>query len=205
VESAPKLIDFLGDESRAHFDAVCRMLDAAGQPYRINPRLVRGMDYYNRTVFEWVTDQLGSQGTICGGGRYDGLIEQMGGKGAPAIGFGLGIERLLLLLEELKLYGPSQAPDAYCVIASETAVAQAVALAETLRAQGLSVLMHSGGGSLKSQLKKADASGARHALILGDDELAQGMVTVKALRDGAGAQSQRPLAAAAAWAAELRA
>jgi histidyl-tRNA synthetase len=203
VEAAPKLIDVLGDGSRAHFDAVCRMLDAAGQPYRINPRLVRGMDYYNRTVFEWVTDQLGSQGTICGGGRYDGLIAQMGGKGAPAIGFGLGVERLLLLLEELGLHGPSQAPDAYCIVASEAAQAHAVPLAEALREQGVSVLMHGGGGSMKSQLKKADASGARYALILGDDEIAQGMVTLKHLRDGAGAQEQKPLSGAASWAAGL--
>jgi histidyl-tRNA synthetase len=204
IESAPKLIEFLGDESRAHFQAVCRMLDAAGQPYRVNPRLVRGMDYYNRTVFEWVTDQLGSQGTICGGGRYDGLIEQMGGKSAPAIGFGLGIERLLLLLEELGLQGPSQAPDAYCVVGSDAAMPAAVKLAEELRAAGVSVVMHSGGGSFKSQLKKADASGARFALILGDDEIAKGAVTVKALRDGSGTQAERVLASAASWAAELQ-
>ena len=203
VESAPKLIDFLGAESRAHFDAVCEMLEAAGQPYRVNTRLVRGMDYYNRTVFEWVTDHLGSQGTICGGGRYDGLIAQMGGKGAPAIGFGLGVERLLLLLEELGLHGPSQAPAAYCVVASDAAVADAMALAEALRAQGIDVLLHSGGGSMKAQLKKADASGARYALILGDDELAQRAVTVKSLRDGGGAQFQRALDTASQWAAEL--
>ena len=204
VEAAPKLMDFLGAESRAHFDAVCRMLDAAGQPYRINPRLVRGMDYYNRTVFEWVTDHLGSQGTICGGGRYDGLIAQMGGKTAPAIGFGLGIERLLLLLEGLGLHGPSQAPAAYCVLASDAALAHAIPLMETLRASGVDVLMHSGGGALKSQLKKADASGARYALIIGDDEIAQGVVTVKSLRDGSGAQVQRPFAGANNWAAELQ-
>lgn len=203
VEAAPQLIDFLGEASRAHFDAVCRMLDAAGQPYRVNPRLVRGMDYYTRTVFEWVTDQLGSQGTICAGGRYDGLIEEMGGKPAPAIGFGLGIERLLLLLEGLGLQGPSQAPDAYCVVATEAAMPAAVQAAEELRSRGLSVVLHSGGGSFKSQLKKADASEARYALIFGEDELAQGAVTVKALRDGAGAQVQRALADTGAWAAEL--
>ena len=202
VESAPKLIDFLGDESRAHFDAVCEMLRASGQPYCINPRLVRGMDYYNRTVFEWVTDHLGSQGTICGGGRYDGLIAQMGGKPAPAIGFGLGTERLLLLLEELKLEAPSMAPDAYVVVATEGAGVQALPLAETLRAAGLRVLVHSGGGSLKTQLKKADASGARYALILGDDEIAQDAVAVKPLRGG-GEQQLRPLAGAAGWAEAL--
>jgi histidyl-tRNA synthetase len=203
VESAPKLIDFLGDESRAHFDAVCKMLEASGQPYRINTRLVRGMDYYNRTVFEWVTDQLGSQGTICGGGRYDGLIEELGGKSAPAIGFGLGIERLLLLLEALGLNGPDRAPDAYCVLGSEAAAVKAMPVVEALRAAGVDVLMHSGGGSFKNQLKKADASGARYALIFGDDEIAQGVVTVKALRDGTGAQVAKPLEAAAQWAAEL--
>jgi histidyl-tRNA synthetase len=203
VESAPKLIDFLGDESRAHFDAVCKMLEASGQPYRINTRLVRGMDYYNRTVFEWVTDQLGSQGTICGGGRYDGLIEELGGKSAPAIGFGLGIERLLLLLEALGLNGPDRAADAYCVLGSEAAAVKAMPVVEALRAAGVDVLMHSGGGSFKNQLKKADASGARYALIFGDDEIAQGVVTVKALRDGTGAQVAKPLEAAAQWAAEL--
>jgi histidyl-tRNA synthetase len=203
VESAPKLIDFLGPESRAHFDAVCRMLEAAGQPYRINTRLVRGMDYYNRTVFEWVTDQLGSQGTICGGGRYDGLIAQMGGKSAPAIGFGLGIERLLLLLEGLGLHGPDVAPAAYCVLGSDEAAVKAMPVVEALRAHGVDVVMHSGGGSFKSQMKKADASGARYALIFGDDELARGEVAVKALRDDAGAQVQRPLAAAGEWAGEL--
>ncbi len=205
VEAAPKLIEFLGEESRAHFGAVCKLLDAAGQPYRINPRLVRGMDYYNRTVFEWTTDQLGSQGTICGGGRYDGLIEQMGGKSAPAIGFGLGIERLLLLVQELELSAPDNAPAAYCVLASDEALPQAMPVMEALRASGLDVVMHAGGGSFKNQLKKADASGALYALIFGADELAQGVVTVKSLRDGAGAQVQRPLADVAGWAPSLRA
>jgi histidyl-tRNA synthetase len=203
VEAAPKLIDFLGAESKAHFDAVCRLLDAAGQPYRINPRMVRGMDYYNRTVFEWTTEHLGSQGTICGGGRYDGLIAQMGGKAAPAIGFGLGIERLLLLLDALNLNGPGLAPAAYAVFGSDEAITKAVPAIEALRSAGADVVMHSGGGSFKSQLKKADASGARYALIFGDDELAQGMVTVKALRDGDGAQVQQPLSQAVDWAASL--
>jgi histidyl-tRNA synthetase len=205
VEAAPKLLDFLGAESRAHFDAVCRLLEAAGQAYIVNPRLVRGMDYYNRTVFEWTTQHLGSQGTICGGGRYDGLIEQMGGKSAPAIGFGLGIERLLLLLEELGLQGPGAAPDAYGVIVSDEALAKAVPVIEALRESGVDVLMHSGGGSFKNQFKKADASGARYALIFGADELAQGVVTVKSLRDGSGAQVQRRLAEAHTWAQALKA
>src|SRR6478735_26154 len=201
VETAPKLLDFLGDASRAHFDGLRALLDAAGQPYRINPRLVRGMDYYNRTVFEWTTDHLGSQGTICGGGRYDGLIEQMGGKSAPAIGFGLGIERLLLLVQELQLQGPDVAPAAYCILASQPALAPAMTLVEALRAAGLQVTMHAGGGSFKSQMKKADASGARFALILGEDELAQGAVTVKNLADGQ--QRQHPLGDAPSWASTL--
>ncbi|MDB5873875.1 MAG: hisS [Ramlibacter sp.] len=205
VESAPKLIGFLGEESRAHFEGLCNLLERAGQPYRVNPRLVRGMDYYNRTVFEWTTDHLGSQGTFCGGGRYDGLIEQMGGKSAPAIGFGLGIERLLLLVQELGLQGPDFAPAVYCILATDDALLHAMPVAEALRGSGVDVVMHAGGGSFKNQLKKADASGARYALIFGADELAQGMVTVKSLRDGAGAQVQRPLADPAAWAATLRA
>jgi histidyl-tRNA synthetase len=205
VESAPKLIDFLGDDSRAHFVALCALLEAAGQPYRVNPRLVRGMDYYNRTVFEWTTDHLGSQGTICGGGRYDGLIEQMGGKSAPAIGFGLGIERLLLLVQELQLQGPDPAPAAYCILGTDDAITRALPVVEAIRATGLDVVMHAGGGSFKNQLKKADASGARYALIFGTDELAQGTVTVKALRDPAAPQVQRPLTDAAAWANTLAA
>ena len=209
IEDAPKLIDQLGDGSRAHFDAVRAVLDAVGLQYRVNPRLVRGMDYYNLTVFEWVTDQLGSQGTVCGGGRYDGLIEQLGGKPAPAVGFGLGIERLLLLLQELKVPMPSAAPDAYAVVPAGAPLPAVLATIEALRAAGIRVQQHAGGpdgpGSMKSQFKRADASGARHALIFGPDELAQGMVTVKALRDGVGAQVQRPLAAPADWAATLKA
>ncbi|WP_284617001.1 histidine--tRNA ligase [Aquabacterium humicola] len=204
VEAAPTLMDFLGGQSLAHFDAVKAVLDAAGLEYRVNTRLVRGMDYYNLTVFEWVTDQLGSQGTVCGGGRYDGLFEQLGGKPAPAVGFGLGIERLLLLIQELGLPVPDAAPDAYAVIAEPQALPRALLTIEALRAQGLAVQMHAGGGSMKAQFKKADASGARFALVFGGDELAQGMVALKPLRDGGGAQSLRPLADAAAWAQELR-
>jgi len=204
VEAAPQLMDFLGAESRAHFDAVRAVLDAAGLAYRINPRLVRGMDYYNLTVFEWVTDQLGSQGTVCGGGRYDGLIGQMGGKPAPAVGFGLGIERLLLLIQELRLPVPDAAPDAYAIVPSAAALPQVMAVLEQLRAAGVGVVQHAGGGGMKAQFKKADASGARFALIFGDDELARGEVTVKALRDGSGAQVARSLAEVAAWAATLQ-
>ena len=208
IEGAPQLMDFLGAESRAHFDAVRAALDAVGLAYRINPRLVRGMDYYNLTVFEWVTDQLGSQGTVCGGGRYDGLIAQLGGKSAPAVGFGLGIERLLLLAQELDLPMPSSAADAYAVVPPGTPLAPVVATLEALRAQGVRVIQHAGGadgaGSMKSQFKKADASGARHALVFGGEELARGQVLVKALRDGSGAQVERPLADVAQWAATLQ-
>ena len=208
IEGAPQLMDFLGAESRAHFDAVRAALDAVGLAYRINPRLVRGMDYYNLTVFEWVTDQLGSQGTVCGGGRYDGLIAQLGGKSAPAVGFGLGIERLLLLAQELDLPMPSSAADAYAVVPPGTPLAPVVATLEALRAQGVRVIQHAGGadgvGSMKSQFKKADASGARHALVFGSEELARGQVLVKALRDGSGAQVERSLADVAQWAATLQ-
>jgi histidyl-tRNA synthetase len=208
IEAAPQLMDFLGEASRAHFDAVRAMLDAVGLAYRVNPRLVRGMDYYNLTVFEWVTDQLGSQGTVCGGGRYDGLIAQLGGKPAPAVGFGLGIERLLLLIQELALPVPSASPDAYAIVPPGTPLPTVVAALEGLRAAGVRVLQHGAGPeglpSMKSQFKKADASGARFALIFGAEELAQGKVAVKALRDGAGgAQMLQPVADPAAWAGSL--
>ena len=203
VEGAPKLIDFLGEASLSHFEAVRSVLEASGLAYRVNPRLVRGMDYYNLTVFEWVTDQLGSQGTVCGGGRYDGLIEQLGGKPAPAVGFGLGIERLLLLLQEIGLPVPSTAPRAYAVVLSPAAVARAMAVIEQLRAAGVSVLMHAGGGSMKSQFKRADASGARYALIFGDDELARGEVSVKDLRQADNPQRTLALDGAQAWARDL--
>ncbi|WP_127996477.1 histidine--tRNA ligase [Piscinibacter defluvii] len=204
IEAAPRLADFLGAESLAHFDALRAVLDAAGLAYRINPRLVRGMDYYNLTVFEWVTDQLGSQGTVCGGGRYDGLFEQLGGKPAPAVGFGLGIERLLLLLQELKVARPSAAPQAYAVLPSAAALPRAMALLEQLRERGIAVQMHAGGGGMKAQFKRADASGARYALIFGDDELARGEVALKDLRDASAAQLALPLAGVADWAARLR-
>ncbi|HSV71695.1 MAG TPA: histidine--tRNA ligase [Methylibium sp.] len=208
IEAAPQLGDFLGDASKAHLDAVRAVLDAAGVGYRLNPRLVRGMDYYNLTVFEWVTDRLGAQGTVCGGGRYDGLVEQLGGKPAPGVGWGLGIERLLLLLEEVGVQPPATAPDAYAIVPSVAALAPAMVLADALRAAGIAVLLHPAGkdgpASMKAQFKKADASGARHALVFGADELAQGMVAVKPLRGGEGAaQLLRPLADPQAWAAEL--
>ncbi|WP_428424201.1 histidine--tRNA ligase [Methylibium sp.] len=209
VEAAPKLIDFLGEASLAHFNAVRTVLDAVGLAYRINPRLVRGMDYYNLTVFEWVTDRLGAPLTVGGGGRYDSLVEQLGGKPAPGVGWGLGIERLLLLLEAVGAAPPAQLPDAYAVLPSAEALPVAMALIEALRAAGASVVLHPAGkdgpASMKSQFKKADASGARYALVFGADELAQGMVAVKPLRAGEGVAAQvlRPLAEPAGWAGEL--
>ncbi len=203
ADGAPKLLDFLGPESQAHLNAVRQVLDAAGLPYTINPRLVRGLDYYNRTVFEWVTPHLGSQATVCGGGRYDGLIAQLGGKPAPAVGFGLGMERLLLLLEALGKTAPQDAPDVYVVL-PDPAVLPAVAPAlEALRTAGVAVHLHAGGGSMKSQFKRANASGARWALVAGADELARGELGLKDLRDASVAQGVRPLADAAVWAPEL--
>ncbi len=197
VEAAPKLIDFLGEASLAHFNAVRAILDASGVSYRINPRLVRGMDYYNLTVFEFVTDRLGSQGTICGGGRYDYLIEQVGGKPAPAVGWALGVERVLELLKEQGTLPEPAGPDVYAIVPDASALPLVFATLKTLRAQGRSAQMHAGTGegmgSMKSQFKKADASGARFALIFGGDELARGEVTLKALRDGEGAQVCVPL------------
>jgi histidyl-tRNA synthetase len=203
VEAAPRLRDHLGEASRAHLQAVCAVLDAAGLPYRINPRLVRGLDYYNLTVFEWVTDHLGSQGTVCGGGRYDGLFEQLGGKPTPAIGFGLGMERLLLLLQEIGVPQPDDAPDAYAVLTDPEALPRVLVSLDTLRRAGVAVQMHVGGGSLKSQFRKADASRARYALVFGVDELAQDQVAVKPLRDATAPQVLRPLDDVAGWAHEL--
>ena len=192
VEAAPKLIDHLGEASLAHFNAVRAILDANGVAYRINPRLVRGMDYYNLTVFEFVTDRLGSQGTICGGGRYDYLIGQIGGKPAPAVGWALGVERVMELLKEEGALPAAPCPDAYAIVPDAQALPQVFTVLQALRARGVHVQMHAGTGegmgSMKSQFKKADASGARHALIFGGDELARGELTLKALRDGAGAQ-----------------
>ena len=203
VEAAPKLMDFLGEASLKHFDGVRAMLDAAGQPYRINPRLVRGMDYYNLTVFEWVTDRLGAQATVCGGGRYDGLVELIGGKPAPGIGWGMGIERVLDLLQQSGVAVPAPVLDAYAIVPDAAALPLAMQVAEQLRAAGLAVQLHAGGGSMKSQFKRAHASGARHALVFGADELARGTVAVKDLRDASAVQTTRPLADAAAWAREL--
>ncbi|MBP6617775.1 MAG: histidine--tRNA ligase [Burkholderiaceae bacterium] len=208
VESAPQLIDFLGAESLAHFDGLRAILDANGISYSINPRLVRGLDYYNLTVFEFVTDRLGSQGTVCAGGRYDDLIVQIGGKAAPAVGWALGVERVLELVKEQGTEVPLPVPDAYAVVPDAAAMPLVLRTLQQLRDAGVRVQMHAGTadglGSFKSQFKKADASGARHALVFGADELARGELTVKSLRDGQGVQTLRPLGDVAAWATTLQ-
>lgn len=186
LDGAPSLLDYLGEEAQAHFARLRELLDAAGLAYTVNPRLVRGLDYYNNTVFEWTTDKLGAQGTVCAGGRYDGLASQLGGADTPAVGFGLGIERLCLLFE-----AEGKVPEAlgehtqvYFVVGSDRVLAQAMITAEQFRdaLPNLGLLLHSGGGSFKSQLKKADKSGAAVALILGDDEATTGNITLKSLR-----------------------
>ncbi len=187
VNNAPKLLDYLGDESLAHFEGVQAILRHNSIPFTINPRLVRGMDYYNRTVFEWITDQLGSQGTVCGGGRYDPLVEIFGGKPTPAVGFAMGVERLLELMKASgEQFTPRQC-DVYLVHQGAQAQMQAFVLGERLRDAGLDVVLHcastAGAGSFKSQMKRADSSGADFAVILGEDEIAKGVATVKHLRD----------------------
>jgi histidyl-tRNA synthetase len=209
-DAAPKLLDFLGEQSLAHFNAVKAILDANGVPFTINPRLVRGMDYYNLTVFEFITDQLGSQGTVCGGGRYDYLIEQIGGKPAPAVGWALGVERVLELLKEQGAFSLETAPDVYAIVPETAALPTVLPVLQSLRGMGVSVQMHSpansneGMGSMKSQFKKADSSGASFALVFGPDELAQGQVTVKSLRDGQGAQRTETLADIRGWGLSLQ-
>lgn len=178
IERAPKLIDHLGAETRAHFDGLCKRLDEVGITYKLNPRLVRGLDYYNRTVFEWVTTKLGSQGTIAGGGRYDSLVARLGGDVTPACGFGIGLERVFLLMQEYGVVAEHK-PDGYLVNVGELAEAASAKIAEQLRDAGLSVVVHAGGGSFKSQIKKADRSGARFSLILGDDEMKANQIVVK--------------------------
>ncbi|RLJ36708.1 histidyl-tRNA synthetase [Acidovorax sp. 106] len=210
VNAAPRLIDFLGPESLAHFDRVKAILDANGVAWTLNPRLVRGMDYYNLTVFEFVTDQLGSQGTICGGGRYDYLMEQVGGKAAPAVGWALGVERVLELLKEQEKAFISLAPDVYAVVPSISSLPVAMRTIEQLRALGLSIQMHASAsadgsmGSMKSQFKRADGSGAAYALVFGDEELTRGVVSIKSLRDGVGAQVEQSLETVSLWAGNLQ-
>jgi histidyl-tRNA synthetase len=213
VEGAPQLLDFLGPDSLAHFQRVQDILNANGVKFRINPRLVRGMDYYNLTVFEFITEQLGSQGTICGGGRYDYLIEQVGGKPAPAVGWALGVERVLELLKEQGATTPAVGADAYAIVPDVEALPLVLTTLQQLRRRGVRVHMHApsgvatsvqGMGSMKSQFKKADASGARYALIFGADELQRGELTLKSLRDGQGAQVSVSLSAVADWAQRLQ-
>ena len=208
VEAAPKLIDFLGAESLAHFEGLQAILKANGIAFTINPRLVRGLDYYNLTVFEFVTDRLGAQGTVCAGGRYDDLIAQIGGKPAPAVGWAMGVERVLDLLKEQGTEVPAVVPDAYAIVPDAASMPVVLRTLQQLREAGVRVQMHGataeGLASFKSQMKKADASGATYALIFGADELAREEVTLKALRDASVAQSTRPLADVTVWASTLQ-
>ncbi len=224
VLAAPQLLHYLGDGSRRHLETVQRLLDACGVAWTVNHRLVRGLDYYSHTVFEFTTSELGAQGTLCGGGRYDGLFEVLGGRPTPAVGWGMGLERVLELVAQQGEIRAAPGVDAYAIIHSADALPAALKTLQALRAVGVSVQMHAaptgatagvtGGatpgvaadsmGSMKSQFKKADASGARFALIFVHDELAADEVTVKSLRDGAGAQERQPLADPAAWARKLQ-
>lgn len=186
VQDAPVLLDYLDEESQSHFNQLCKRLDAAQIPYQINPRLVRGLDYYNKTVFEWVTQSLGAQGTICAGGRYDGLVELLNGTPTPAVGFAMGLERLVALLAESERFITAECPiDIYMILVGEQASEQGLLLAEKLRAvfPTYRIVSHCGGGSFKSQFKKADKLGAKIALILGEDEMAKRQIAVKYLRE----------------------
>ena len=208
VQQAPLLLGFLGDASLAHFETVKRTLSLCGVPWTINPLLVRGLDYYSHTVFEFYTEELGSQGALIGGGRYDGLFELLGGKPTPAVGWGMGMERVLELLKTQGSAKPQRQLDVYAILPDAGAAPQAMQCIHALRGFGLTVQMHAGAtpatASMKSQFKKADASGAQFALIFGSDELARGEVTVKSLRDGVGAQSSHSLASIAEWASKLQ-
>ena len=189
IAGAPRLADDLDEDSRGHFEELQGLLNNAGIGFAINDRLVRGLDYYNDVVYEWTTSRLGAQGTVCAGGRYDGLIEQIGGKPAPACGFAMGIERLLTLLGEARISVPARAADAYLVHDGASATRFAWNVAESLRAHGLSIVLHCGGGSFRSQMKRADASGARFAVIIGDEEAGRKLVSLKPMRE-AGEQMQ---------------
>jgi histidyl-tRNA synthetase len=191
IEDAPSLMEYLGDQSMAHFDRLRQGLEDTGVSYRLNPRLVRGLDYYSLTVFEWVTQSLGAQGTVCAGGRYDGLVEQLGGKATPAVGFAMGLERLIAMLEAIDLKEQLAVPDVYLVMMGDRASREGVLLAEQLRTAlpELRLLTHCGGGTFKNQLKKADRSQSRYALILGEDEVARQEIGLKPLR-GKGEQQQ---------------
>lgn len=208
VASAPRPMDYLGEASLAHFNTLTSLLDANGVAYAVNPRLVRGMDYYNLTVFEFITDRLGSQGTVCAGGRYDYLVEQLGGKPAPAVGWALGVDRVLELIREQGLAAVEPMLDAYAIVPDVSALPLALRTLQALRAAGVSVQMHtsSGGGmgSMKSQFKRADSSGAWFALVFGADEISNNMVTIKSLRDGSGLQEVRSLSDLVDWAPTLQ-
>ncbi len=195
IAAAPTLLDDIDAESREHFEKLQSLLRAADISYTVNPRLVRGLDYYNRTVFEWVTNKLGSQGTICAGGRYDGLIEQLGGKPAPGCGFALGVERLIELMKECAVVTDAPTPDAYIVHQGDGAMQAAFSAAEAARDAGLAIVLHAGGGNFKAQLKRADGSAARYAIILGEDEVKSGRLSLKPLR-GQGEQATIDLAQA---------
>ncbi len=208
VRQAPSLLSFLAEPSLKHFDAVKSMLTAAGIEWTVNPRMVRGLDYYNHTVFEFITDQLGAQGTLCGGGRYDGLFELLGGKPTPGVGWGMGIERVLELVQEQGVTVPATLLDAYAVVTEASLFPLALTTLSKLRSCSLRVQMHAAGagelGSMKSQFRRADASGARFALVFGPEEVARGELTVKSLRDGQGQQVRRSLSDVAAWAPTLQ-
>jgi len=208
VDAAPQLLGFLGEASLKHFDTVQQLLTASGVAWSVNPRAVRGLDYYSHTVFEFITDELGAQGTLCGGGRYDGLFELLGGKPTPAVGWGMGIERVLELVRVRGHAVSPVVPDAYAIVPEQAGFLVAFQALQALRTAGVRVQMHGGAhkeiGSMKSQFKRADASGARFALVFGARELSHGLVTVKSLRDGDGAQSTRALADVAAWAGTLQ-
>jgi len=208
VAQAPQLLGFLGEASLKHFETVQTLLTACGVPWSVNPRAVRGLDYYSHTVFEFVTDELGAQGTLCGGGRYDGLFEVLGGKPTAAVGWGMGIERVLELVRVRGMAAAAPAPDAYAVIPDEAHLSVAFQTIHALRRAGVRVQMHAaaqaGASSMKSQFKRADSSGARFALVFGEQEVQQGQVIVKSLRDGSGAQRLQPLARVGDWAATLQ-
>lgn len=209
VQAAPQLLGFLGEASLKHLDTVKSLLTACGVVWSINPRLVRGLDYYSHTVFEFITTELGAQGTLCGGGRYDGLFEILGGKPTPAVGWGMGVERVLELLKEQSLSEAQTSLDAYAIVPDLAAAPLVASVLQVLRGRGISVQMHAtadgSAGAMKSQFKKADASGARYALVFGPDELAQKKVTIKSLRDGQGLQGLHSLESIDNWAHLLRA
>ncbi len=187
LNDAPTLGDYLDEESRAHFTGLCSLLDAAGIAYSVNQRLVRGLDYYNRTVFEWVTSSLGARGTVCAGGRYDGLVEQLGGRATPAVGFAMGLERLVLLVQAVNPeFEPTRIVDVYVIASGQGVQSAAMLLAEQLRdaLPELKLMTNFGGGNFKKQFARADKWGARIALVLGEDEVANGQLVIKDLRNG---------------------